>query len=228
MKARSLLACACALAMPLWTAAGLAAPCPDQTPPGLHATLVTERVVVNGMAMKILQVQSKDAVAAVLDRVSAGWQQQGHAVRRGKAAGWDIVSALGERCLVSLQLVAKSGSFGYLSRSSGTAAVPSAASKGVTLPPDARIASSVASEDDGRKSLVLSLSSTRSLADLKQFFMRSLGEQAWQATRSHEVVNRKTGVKTLFLTAQKQRERVDIVIWPLRGSQIVMTISEAL
>jgi hypothetical protein len=233
MKATSLKGDACAftfvLAGALACAGAAAEPCPVKVPDGLKATPVADRLIVHSVAMSVAQVHGNEDAKAVLERTAAAWRQAGYQVRRGALVGWDIVAAKGKGCMVTLQLAQRRDSFGYLARSDdGRAAMPTARQRGVRLPPDAHIASSVASEDDGRDALVLHMASGRSLEQLGEFFRRELAEATWKAIRAHTVINGKTGAMTLFVTAQKGRDRVDIVIWPEQGSQIVMTISEAI
>lgn len=203
--------------------------CPKQVPPGLKAVAVGSSVVANGLSMAINQVHGTGTAAAVLDQVEKAWKGSGYDVRRTNAAGWDTVSALGDKCLVTLQLVNRSGVFGYFARSTpSTAAAPTARARGVPLPPDARVASSVASTDDGRAGLVVTMSSGRSPDQLNEFFMRQLGENKWSATRSHKIVNPVSGAESVLVNARRGREQVEVVMWPQGRTQIVMTISEAL
>ena len=108
-----LLALGCCL-----TAPGSAQPCPADIPPGLSAVPVASSVASAGLGLDIRQVQSKEDLATILDRTEQQWRAAGHAVRRDATAGWQVLSALGGDCLVTLQLVAQGsrGSFGYLSR----------------------------------------------------------------------------------------------------------------
>lgn len=203
--------------------------CPSQVPPGLTEVAVASKAVVNGLSMAINQVQGPGTAGSVLDRVEQQWKQGGFDVRRGKAMGWNTVSALGKGCLVTLQLVDRGGVFGYLARStphSGNGASPAAL--GVPLPPDAKVASSVASDDDGRKGLVVTMSSQRTLDQLGEYFMRQLGDQGWNGLRSHKIVNPANGAASLLVNARRGRGQVELVMWREGGTQIVMTVSEAL
>jgi len=209
-------------------AAGASA-CPAQVPAGLSAIAVADKVVVNGLSMAINQVQGPGTAGEVLDRVEKSWKAGGYDVRRASTAGWDTISAKGEKCLVTLQLVNRKGVFGYLARSTpGPVTVLSPGAMGVPLPPDASVASSVASNDDGRKGLVVSMSSSRPLDQLNAFFMRQLGDNKWSSLRSHKIVNPVNGAESLLVSAQRGRSQVELVMWPEGRTQIVMTISEAL
>jgi len=225
MKATKPLAFACLLA----GAAAHAQTCPEKAPDGLRVTPVADRVFTQGLVMAVAQVDGKEAPEPVLARTAEKWKQDGFDVRRSTTPGWDIVAAKTKGCLVTLQLAKRPASFGYLARSTdGQGNVPTAVQRGVKLPPDAQVESSVASVDDGRESLVLNIRSNRSLDELNKFFLNELAAADWQAVRSHRIMNDKTRTESLFVTAQKDRHRVEIVIWPERGSQIVMTISEAI
>jgi len=203
--------------------------CPKGVPPGLSAIAVGSGIVLGGRAMAISQVQGPGKAAAVIDRVEQAWKEGGHQVRRASTAGWDTVAAQGATCLVTLQLADRKGVFGYLAHSTpSTAPALTPRSFGVALPPDATVNSSVASSDDGRKGLVVSLSSSRPLDQLNAFFMRALGEANWSALRSHKIVNPVSGKASLLVTGQRGRNQVELVMWPEGRTQVVMTISEAL
>lgn len=224
MIARALIACSCALSVSL----AAAETCPNAVPEGLKATPVADQVAVHGLTMAVSQVEGKISAKTVLERTHERWKREGRDVKRNSAAGWDILATMGKGCLVTLQLIERNGAFGYFARSrDGKPAALTPASFGVKLPPGARVDSSVASEDDGRKSLVLSMSSQRSVDELNAFFMQHLAAADWQATRSHKV-RAPSGNEMLLVSAQKKRERIQIMIWPERASQIVMTISEAI
>lgn len=205
-----------------------ASACPGGVPAGLSAVPVGTDIASAGLALTVSQVAGKEDVEAILTRTERQWKAAGHDVRRSASAGWQVLAAKGERCLVTLQLVKRDGSFGYLARSKPAPSMATPASMGVTLPPGTEVASNVASNDDGRQGVVVAARSSLSLDQLSQFFMEQLSKQRWSATRSHQVTNAKTGVRTLFVTAQRERRQVEIVAWSDRGSQIVMTVADAL
>ena len=209
-------------------ASAWSATCPTKVPDGLQASAVGSDVVVNGLAMTISEVRGKDKVADVMERTEARWKSDGFDVRRSGMAGWEVLSVVGEKCLVTLQLIKRDGSYGYLARSRKATIVLSAASMGVPLPRDVKIESSVASDDDGRRGLAMSLSSSRGMDDLNRFFMEQLHEKKWTGIRSHKFTDTARGKTMQFLSAQRDRRQVEIVIWPEQGSQIVMTVSDAL
>lgn len=224
MKARVMLAaCLATVLGPV-----LGAPCPTKVPAGLAAVSVGDDVAVNGLKLAIMQVQGKEHVDTILDRSEAEWKGAGHDVRRSTTAGWQVLSALGKGCLVTLQLIDKDGAFGYLSHSKKGAVALTADDMGLPLPGDARIASSVASDDDGRRGIVMSLSSQQSMDNLATFFMEQLQRKNWSGIRSHRVRDKKRGVEMTFLSAQRNRRQVEIVIWPEMGSQVVLTVADAL
>lgn len=205
-----------------------ASTCPAAVPDGLNATPVGADIASAGLAMAVSHVEGKEEPEAILARTERQWKAAGHDVRRSASAGWQVLAAKGERCLVTLQLVQRHGSFGYLTRSKPAPSMATPASMGVALPPGAEVASNVASNDGGRQGVVVAARSSLSLEQLSQFFMEELGKRQWSATRSHQVTNAKTGVRTLFVTAQRARRQVEIVAWSDRGSQIVMTVADAL
>ncbi|TYQ05693.1 UNVERIFIED_ORG: hypothetical protein JN05_04501 [Zoogloea ramigera] len=223
-----LLALGCCLAAP-----GSAQPCPAGIPPGLSAVPVASNVASAGLGLDIRQVQGKEDLATILDRTEQQWRAAGHAVRRDATAGWQVLSALGGDCLVTLQLVPQGskGSFGYLSRGrKATASLRAVtpAALGVPLPPGAALASSVASNDDGRRGVTMALHSRMPVPQLRQFYMQQLAAGGWRATRAHDIDDRQRGAGMTFITAQRDRRQISIVIWPDGPSQIILTAVEAL
>lgn len=203
--------------------------CPTQLPAGLKGSAVGEGVATLGLAMSIMQVEGREPVAAVLDRTAAAWTEAGYAVRRSAASGWDIVSAMSEKCMVTLQLTSRNGSFGYFARGRPLARVPmTPQSAGMPVPDGAAILSAVESDDDGRKGLTVAMTSSRSLDELHQFFTQRLTDAKWGAVRAQKLVAGKTGATSLLLRAQRRREQIAIVVWPDRQTQVVMTVSSAL
>lgn len=212
--------------------AGTAQPCPGAIPPGLNAVPVASNVASAGLELTIRQVQGKEDFTTILDRTEQQWRAAGHAVRRDITAGWQVLSAFGGDCLVTLQLVAQSGkgSFGYLSRGSKAPSALRAltpGSLGVPLPPGATVTSSVASNDDGRRGLTLALQASLPPPQLRQFFMQQLAARGWRTTRAHDVSSQRSAGMT-FVTAQRGRQQISIVIWPDGPSQIILTAVEAL
>lgn len=215
--------------------AGTAQPCPAAIPPGLSAVPVASNVASAGLGLTIRQVQGKEDFTTILDRTEQQWRAAGHAVRRDTTAGWQVLSAFGGDCLVTLQLVAQSGkgqgSFGYLSRGSkatSTLRAVTPAALGVPLPPGARLTSSVASNDDGRRGVTMALQASMPPLQLRQFFMEQLAAKGWRATRAHEFSAQQHGAGMTFVTAQRGRQQISIVIWPDGPSQIILTAVEAL
>lgn len=203
--------------------------CPKQVPEGLVGVNVGSNVVTNGLLMSISQVQGKETVEAILARTEKNWNDAGYSVKRSTTVGWQVLAAMGNRCLVTLQLNNSNGSFGYLTRSyKSIASVATPQSMGAPIPANAKLTSTVSSNDDGRNGMVISMTSRQSMDELNQFFMEQLTNNKWTAPRSHRVNAKKNGGGSLFVSAQKDRKQIEIVIWPEHETQIVMTISEAL
>ena len=204
--------------------------CPDRIPEGLTGVNIAKDVVTNGLATSITQVTGKDAAADILKRTEKTWKDAGFNVKRSSAVGWEIVSALGEKCLVTLQLTNRDGTFGYLSRSrpelsGGT----TAKSMGAPIPVSAKVTSTVASDDDGRKGLTISMTSAVPPDDLGKYFMGELKEGKWSAVRSQVFKSPRNGeTVSLMVSAQQGRKQIEIVIWPERETQVVMTVAESL
>jgi len=135
--------------------------CPKKVPAGLQAENLSNHLTSNGLLMDISQVQGKESVADILQRTEKNWRDEGFKVKRNTASGWEILAAIGEKCLVTLQLTARNGSYGYLSYGTpAKAGTPTAVTMGAPFDGSEKITSSVASNDDGREGLVLSATST--------------------------------------------------------------------
>ncbi len=217
------LAAAFAVLLPL----GAMAACPVELPSGITATPVADEVTTNGLSMAITYVQSKQGVEELLQRTDQLWRERGYVASRAKVAGWEVLSGLGKDCLLTLQLSGGRETFGYLARSrKGGAGAPTARSMGVPIPGDATVTSSVASDDDGRKGLVIAMRSARSAEDLGKFFLDRLAQERWSGARARVIQDRRGAVR--FVKAQRDRRQIDIVIWAGTATHAVLTVSEAL
>ncbi len=180
--------------------------------------------------MEVTQVTGNEAVNAILNRTEKNWKEEGFKVKRNSAVGWEIVSALSDKCMVTLQLMTRNGAFGYLTRSEpSTLNAITPQSLGVSIPGNAKITSSLLSDDDGREGLTMSMTSTWSLEELNKFFALQLNENKWTGISSHEMRSMNAQViNSISVKAQRGRKQIEIVIWPEREAQIVMTISDAI
>ena len=205
--------------------------CPKTVPVGLVSDTVVQDVVANGLRMSIAQVRTVGSVADEIARIDAVWQGEGYKVKRSEAAGWSIVSALSKTCLATLQLkaVGKTGSFGYFAYGStepgGTRSV---SSWGVPMPVGARVLSNVTSEDAGRKGATIAMTSQESLQRLTQFLAEGLLRMGWNNVHPHGVINAKTGQVSQLISAQRNRQQIQIMMWSAKETQIVMTVGDSL
>lgn len=209
----------------------LSAPaCPSQIPSGLSPLDVAQEVATNGMALWVTQVEGSEPVDALLDRTEKAWKQAGFGVKRNSAQGWSIVSALGERCLVTLQLKAGKRSSGFLAINRPiTKSVASLAGFGVSLPADAKVTSNVASDDSGRRGVTVSMTTPKTLDDVSQFFIDQLGKQQWTAIRPHRVRSANAKPQTAqLISAQRGRQQIQIMAWTEMETQVVMTVADGL
>lgn len=202
--------------------------CPAQLPDGMHGTSVGADVFINGLRMSVLHVQAAEKVDQILPKVEKQWQADGFAVKRSKALGWQVLTVVGSQCLVTLQLADRGGAFGYFARSSKYLRVNPMGTASALVPAGAQVTSAVSSKDDGRDGLVISMTSARSVEELNRFFSKQLVKAKWSVPRSHTIRNSATGVTALFITAQRQREQIDIVLWSDHSTQVVMTLAEAI
>lgn len=218
MKASSFLA-VFAVVAPLTAGA-----CPQRVPEGLKPTVVGDAVAVNDMKLSILAVQGVEQALPVLDRVERGWRAEGFGVKRIRAGGWNIVSALSERCLTTLQLGESGAASGYF------AVNPLAQVRTAKplAPPGARLLSSVSSkEDDGRRGIISSLVSRQPVDALREYYMYRLRADNWDSVRADGVGGKGSG-KPIIVSAQRGRERIEVVLWREMESHIVVNQAESL
>lgn len=208
----------------VWPALALA--CPDKIPSGMTAVTVAESVAVNTLGVSILQVQSKQSAASVLERLEKEWTEAGFDVRRNEAAGWDVLAALSEKCLVTLQLVERSGAFGYLAVNQRTTKVLKAPD--VPAPPGAKELSNVVSDDDGRRAVTAVFSTSQSVNALAEYYKKRLGDEKWDAVKAVGTMGRDGLFAGAAVSAQRGRERIEVVIVREEGSKVVINLGTAL
>lgn len=203
--------------------------CPTAVPVGLSGIHIARDVAANGLSMTMTQVEGRATVGELMDRTEKAWKEAGHAVKRNRAAGWEIVSALSEHCLATLQLTPRNSAFGYFATNKRAAfAAPTLASFGLALPAGVTIASQVAGDDGGRRGLTLALRSSRPLDELSRLFVEDLARRDWSGIRPHRVVHGPTRKASQLISAQRGRQQVQLMLWADRETQIVMTVSDTL
>ena len=202
--------------------------CPAQLPASLRSIQVGDMVRVNGLQLAIRKVQSSESIQALFAQAEQQWKADGFESKRSANAGWQVLTSLSPTCLATLQLNERGGATGYFTRTVRDPKPPLAITAHAPVPPGATVTSRVSSDDDGRKGLVVTMTSTSSVEELTKFFAGDLHRANWSPPRSHTVKNKATGAEVVFISAQRRREQVDIVLWPDQLTQVVMTISEAL
>ncbi|MFC0253899.1 hypothetical protein [Massilia consociata] len=213
------------LALAAACTAAPSAACPQKVPAGLAPTVVGEGVRVDGLTLSILQVRGAEPGEAVLDRVEQAWRAEGYRVKRNRAAGWNIVSALGERCLSTLQLAERGSAEGFFAVNPLTrarAGTPPA-------PPGARLLSAVSSkEDDGRRGTMAALVSQQPVDALREYYMQRLRRDRWESVRADARGSAEGRSDSVVVSAQRGRERIEVVLWRDIESHIVVNQAEAL
>jgi hypothetical protein len=217
------ISCAAALGL----ISGSVAACPQKLPSGMTSNTVGENVVVNGIGLQILQVESKEDVKTLFARLEKEWGEAGFAVKRNQAEGWSVLSALSDKCLTTLQLTDGRGSAGYLAvnRFAKPFAVrlPSA-----PVPSGATVLSNVLSDDDGRHGSTTLLSSTQSVDALADFYVKKLSADGWQAVRPMGMKGSDNKYRGMNISAQRGRDRIDVVIVNDEGSKVVVNLAQSL
>jgi len=207
--------------------APLARACPEKLPSGMTAVSVGEHLSVNKLGVAILQVESRESMTALLKRTGEEWQAAGYAVKLNQAAGWHVVSALSEKCVTTLQLVERNGSFGYMAvnrlAKPMTVRLPE-----VPTPRGARILSNVLSDDDGRKASTTVLAASQSVARLASFYRQALIDGRWSGVRAVAGANDGNTPNSAIVSGQLGRERIEIVIVEDGGSRVVVNVATEL
>jgi len=207
-------------------ALGAAQACPSKVPAGLSAITVADSVTVNQLNMSILQVQGRENAASLLARIEKEWTDEGYAVKRNQAAGWEVVSALSEKCLTTLQLVERSGAFGYFARNplnTKVAKLPK-----LPMPPGGKVLSTVASNDDGRQAVTVMISSTQSVNALATYYKKRLTDEQWGGVRAAATMGRDGKFVGAAVSGQRGREQIEVVIVRDEGSKVVINLASAL
>lgn len=207
------------LALPL--ASALA--CPEKLPAGLSAVTVAESVVVNNVGLSILQVQSKQSAASLLDRLEKDWTQAGFAVKRSQTEGWEVVSALSEKCLTTLQLVERSGAFGYLAVNNLAAKIAKAPT--LPMPSGAKVLSTVLSNDNGRRAVTVMIAATQSVNALAEYYTKRLEDEKWASVKAVATAGRDGKFDGAAVSGQRGREHIEVVIVRDEGSKVVINLA---
>lgn len=201
----------------------LATACPRQVPAGLTPTVVGDAIRVDSTSLSILMVEGGEQATAVLDRVERAWRSEGFNVKRNRAGGWTIVSALGERCLTTLQLADSGSAKGFLAVNP----LARVSAKKPLAPPGARLLSSVGSkEDDGRRGTIAALVSGQPVEALRDYYVRRLRDEDWKSVRADAAAGKRADA--IVVSAQRGRERIEVVLWRDMESHIVVNQAEAL
>ncbi|UUZ50479.1 hypothetical protein LP420_11835 [Massilia sp. B-10] len=75
---------------------------------------MAEDVVIDNMQMSILLVHGREKKNEIMARLAKEWSDLSYKVKRNEASGWDVLSALSDTCMTTLQLGDRPAAFGYL------------------------------------------------------------------------------------------------------------------
>jgi hypothetical protein len=204
-----------------------AAACPQKVPAGLEASTVAEDVVIDNLQLSMLLVHGREKKNAILARVAKEWVEAGYKVKRNEAAGWDVLSALSDTCMTTLQLGDRPDAFGYLAVNKLKKAVRVSRAD-MPVPPGGRVTSAVDSKDDGRRGTIMSIEASMPLMAANEFYMRRLTEEKWSGVRSHVTMDANKQPKYAVVNAQKGRDLIEVVIWRDQETQVVINRAETL
>ncbi len=197
--------------------------CPKTLPVGLSAVTVAESVVVNNLGLSILQVQSKQSAASLLDQLERDWTHAGFAVKRNQAEGWEVLSALSEKCLTTLQLVERSGAFGYLAVNNLAERVVKAPA--LPMPSGAKVLSIVLSNDNGRQAVTAMIAATQSVNALAEYYTKRLEDEKWASVKAVATTGSDGKFSGVAVSGQRGREHIEVVIVRDEGSKIVINLA---
>ncbi len=222
--------CLVALASIVTTVAAHA--CPTQADRSLVGPEVGQQMVVNGLPLQIQQVASKESLPDLLGRVERRWRDAGFDVKRHGVEPWQVVAALSDQCLTTLQLRSVNGqSVGFLgigdvSRTKDRAVVVRKAD--VPLPTGASVVSSVAAADGPRTSTTTVVTSRRSATEVRDEYLMSLPGAGWRELRPQELGARDAARRAHIINARRGRDVLQIVITDTPGTTAVITQGQAL
>lgn len=204
-----------------------AAACPQKVPAGLEASTVAEDLVIDNMQMSILLVHGREKKNEIMARLAKEWSDAGYKVKRNEASGWDVLSALSDSCMTTLQLGDRPAAFGYLAVNKLKKSVRVARGD-MPVPPGGRVMSAVDSNDDGRRGTIMAIESSMPLLAANEFYMRRLTEEKWNGVRSHVTVDANRQPRYAVVNAQKGRDLIEVVIWRDQETQVVINRAETL
>jgi hypothetical protein len=205
--------------------------CPKTADRSLTGPGVGESMVVNGLPVQIQQVSSRDDMKTVIERVKQAWSEAGYAVKTRELAQWQIVSALSDQCLTTLQLTQSNGTVGFLAISEPAKAKDRAVvlkHLDVPLPSGAHVVSSLSAKDGPRSSTTTMITSQRSVTDLRDHFAEGLREAGYGNVCMQEIQRRGAIEKAQMVSAQRGGEIVEVVIFDHQGTAAVINQGQAL
>jgi hypothetical protein len=206
--------------------------CPRTADRSLVGPGVGEDLVVNGLPLQIQQVSSRDDVTAVIARVKQAWSDAGFDVKTRELGPWQIVSALSDRCLTTLQLMQSNGNtVGFLAigepgKAKDRAVVVKRGN--LSLPSGAQVVSSLSAKDGPRSSTTTMITSRRSVTDLRDHFAAGLTEAGYGNVRMQEIQRRGAIERAQLVTGQRGGEIVEVVIFDQHGTTAVINQGQAL
>jgi hypothetical protein len=205
--------------------------CPRSADRSLVGPSVGQDMVVNGLPVQIQQVSSPDSIETLLGRVERAWKDAGFAVKRQSVGPWQVLSALSDDCLTTLQLRAAGGTVGLFAigqphKNKGRGALVKRS--GVVLPSGAHVVSVVAAGDGPRDSTTITINSKRSVSELREHFLQALRDAGYGNVRAHEIRRRGAMQRAHIVSGQRAGEVVEIVVFDHEGTTAVINQGQGL
>jgi hypothetical protein len=205
--------------------------CPRNAGTYLAGASVGQEMVVNGLPVQVQQVSSNESIDALFSRLQKEWTEAGWNVKRSTLGHWQILSALSEECLATLQLTKgdrTEGLFAIGRPHKGKDRVAVVRQSGIELPSGAHVVSAVSTVDGPRESATIVLTSQRSLASLRDHFVQVLQDGGYGDIRASQVRPRGSLQGAHLVSGQRGNDVVQIVIFDSGGTTVILNKGQAL
>lgn len=183
-----------------WVCAG---DCPQFEPPsGARLSWVSQNMMVNGIPMAILQVDSDRNPASMIAHYRTQWSQSGQ-VTEYPVGAWQAIATARARCFYTFQTKpVGTGSTGFLSVSTALKK-PAANPPKFPMPANSQVITDIEHKDDFKNGRTVFLRNDLTLDSNAIFYRNNLADQGWTISAERKV-NTKKGQGVVF---DLQRER---------------------
>ncbi|QDQ29034.1 hypothetical protein FNU76_23280 [Chitinimonas arctica] len=175
----------------------LASECPEfAAPPEARLSLVAQRMLINGVPMAVMQIDSPQAPAALLAHYRRVWSAGGE-VTEYPVGAWQAIATARAHCFYTFQVKpAGRGASGFLSISdadNGSVRQPSA----FPMPGGSQLINDIQHEDAIRNGRTVFLSNALTMESNAIFYRNNLMAQGWNIATERRL-NTKRGPGIVF------------------------------